>query len=81
VEWFTDPWAYCPSESFVENCFVVHSTLVIGLRDIMSDLLLVTLEREVGQLRDWKVEKGNTSLGVIGARGMRDCGQVAVVGT
>jgi hypothetical protein len=44
-------------------------------------LLLVTLGREVGPSKDCWEEKGNTSLGVTGASGMRDDGLDGAVGT
>jgi hypothetical protein len=45
--------AYSPGESFDESCSLVDSTLVVGLRDFVSGLLLVNLGREVGKPKDW----------------------------
>jgi hypothetical protein len=59
----------------------VHWELVAGLKDFLSSLLLVTLGREVRKPKDCREDKGHTSLGVICARGMRDCGLVPTVGT
>jgi hypothetical protein len=51
VKWLSDPCAYSPGESFAESCSLVHLSLVIGIIDFMSILLLVTLGREVGKLK------------------------------
>jgi len=60
---------------------LVHWELVAGLKDVLSSLLLVTMGREVRKPKDYREDKGHTSLGVICVQGMRDCGLVPTVGT
>jgi hypothetical protein len=81
VKWFSDPWTYSQGEIIVENCYLVHWALVVGIEDFLSSLLLVTLGREVGQTKDCWAEKGHTSLGVKNVWGMRDYRLIASTST
>jgi len=45
--------AYSLGESLTENCSLVCCELVTGLSDFLSNLLLVTLRREVGNPKDY----------------------------
>jgi hypothetical protein len=53
VKRLSDPRAYSPGESIVESGSLVHWALVADLKDFMSNLLLVSLGREVGQSKDY----------------------------